>query len=265
MRPDAPSDPESQAIALPRGQGWVAARGQGPVVLALPGLPGSPRDFRWLGPVVEPHCRLIRPELAGLGRVDGSVGHGPSLPGRIAFVEDVVRALDARDVVIVAHSAGAGLACGLAARMPDRVRGLVLVCPIGLRPHAALRSAPVGLIGAVLRTGVGRWALRKRLRKVFVQLGFGSRWSDDAILFTMLAAAEMDFDVQRDHVARIQCPTAVIWAADDRIVEPAVVQELAAALPEGPRLCLETGGHGLLKSAACEVGQVVLELVRGDS
>jgi pimeloyl-ACP methyl ester carboxylesterase len=252
-------------IDLPGGIGWVAEQGAGPTVLALPGLPGSPRDFRWLGPVLEPHCRLIRPELAGLGRVDGSVGHGPSLPGRIAFVEDVVRAMDVRDVVVVAHSAGAGLACGLAAHMPDRVRGLVLVCPIGLRPHAALRSAPVGVIGAALRTGVGRWALRKRLRKVFIQLGFGSRWSDDAILFTMLAAADMDFGVQRANVARVQCQTAVVWAANDRIVEPAVVQELAAALPDGPRICLETGGHGLLKSAACEVGELVLEMVRGDS
>jgi pimeloyl-ACP methyl ester carboxylesterase len=87
-----------------------------------------------------PGYRRFYPDLPGMGRTPA--------PEHLRSADDVLDVLlaftdeidDSEGVLVVGHSAGAYYAQGLAARRPDRVAGLALVCPLlpGVRdvpPH----------------------------------------------------------------------------------------------------------------------------------
>jgi pimeloyl-ACP methyl ester carboxylesterase len=74
--------------------------------------------------------RRIYPDLPGMGRTPApeSLRSGDDiLDTLLGFTDEVA---GSEDVRVVGHSAGAYFAQGIAARRPDRVAGLALVCPL---------------------------------------------------------------------------------------------------------------------------------------
>jgi sigma-B regulation protein RsbQ len=88
--------------------------------------------WRFVVPAFESEYRTILFDFVGAGGSDLSA-YDPrrygSLQGYAADVLDVVRALDARDVIFVGHSVSAMIGVLAAAREPDRFAALVLVAP----------------------------------------------------------------------------------------------------------------------------------------
>jgi pimeloyl-ACP methyl ester carboxylesterase len=115
MTPAAPSDPPIRTLAV-RGQ-TVAYRdaGVGPLVLALHGLPGSGRDFRWLGAALEPRARLLRLDLPGFGDTPRAAAPDPGQAAQADWVRAVLDALGIEACVVLGHSFGGPLATRVAA------------------------------------------------------------------------------------------------------------------------------------------------------
>jgi pimeloyl-ACP methyl ester carboxylesterase len=100
---------------------------------ALVALHGAGVDHREVEAAVEPFvrdqgCRRIYLDLPGMGR---------STSGGLAANDDVVtllagfiEQLDSGPVLLLGHSYGGYLARGVAARHPNLVRGLALICPV---------------------------------------------------------------------------------------------------------------------------------------
>lgn len=102
--------------------------GEGPVVLALHGAYSTHEEIRgFLDPVLPRH-RRIYPDLPGMGDSTADGIHG-SAGAVTALAELVDHEVGDAPFVVVAHSFGAHLARGLAARRPHQVRGLALICP----------------------------------------------------------------------------------------------------------------------------------------
>jgi pimeloyl-ACP methyl ester carboxylesterase len=49
----------------------------------------------------------------------------------------------------------------------------------------------------------------------------------------------------------------VAYAADDRLVEPRIAEELAQAIPTARALRFEEGGHNLQKTWAADLGAAI--------
>lgn len=107
----------------------VEVDGEGPPALVLHGAYSAHEELRSLAAEALPDHRRVLPDLPGMG---GSTAVG------VASAVDVVDALEevvehlvgAEPLVIVAHSFGAHLARGVAARRPWQVHGLALLCPM---------------------------------------------------------------------------------------------------------------------------------------
>jgi pimeloyl-ACP methyl ester carboxylesterase len=257
VTPDRPSDPALRSGWLREGPFSFTDEGEGPVVLALHGLPGSTRDWRWLAPSMT-GTRFVRLDQPAFGGTPRSTEPDPRLAARARFVLAAMDAMGLEDVVVLGHSMGGPLAVAVAAAAPSRVRGLALLASVGLRPHRLVRK--IGrhpdlprLLDAPL---VGR-ALMPPLRRGFGRAGFPLSTPDAALRQSMRIASGLSFAEIRASVAEVRCPTLLAWALDDPIVEEAIGLELAAALPEGPRVAFETGGHNVQKSRALELAQAI--------
>jgi len=103
--------------------------GSGPPALALHGAYSAHQEIRaFLDPVL-PGCRRVYPDLPGMG--SSSAAGIESAQDAVEALDELVTAvLGDEPFTLVAHSFGAHLARGLAARRPDQVRGLALLCPM---------------------------------------------------------------------------------------------------------------------------------------
>jgi pimeloyl-ACP methyl ester carboxylesterase len=230
----------------------------GPTVVAIHGYPGSPKDFRYMGPHLEPKLRLIRLALAGQGHSppDG----GTALVDRVAFVRRFLDGLDLEGVTLLGHSMGGGISQAVAAEEP-RVQALALLASVGLRKHKGLRWTSPKVLPA-LRSELGWRAMRPGIRQAFTGAGFAKTVDDESMRNALISALELDFSYLNTLPERISVPTLVAWTDDDALVEPEISEEIAARMPPGPRLHFSKGGHNLQKQHAAAISDGLLTMLR---
>lgn len=258
--PEQPSDPAIRHASFDgKRVAWVEVGEGPPTIVMVHGLPGSHRDFRWLAPGLEPHARVVRLDMPGFG---GSAR--TTAPRLSPLAEHLLRRLDHLAIdraVLVGHSLGGPQSLLAAARAPDRVAGLALLASPGLRPHRGLRATRGAMpwVSRGLRIPLVRRPLMRATQSAFHQVGFSRRTPTPEIQRTVDIVARLDFGPIRNAIRALRVPTFVAWASDDPLIEPAISEELAAALPEGPRLRFEAGGHNIQKTHADELALALRE------
>jgi len=66
--------------------------------------------------------------------------------------------------------------------------------------------------------------------------------------------------VMRVAVRRPLPPTVIAYARDDHMIETAIAEELAAAVPGARVLAFDVGGHNIQKTRAVELGAAIRAL-----
>ena len=258
MHPNSPSDPAPQFVA---GHGLQIAytdEGDGPVAVALHGLPGALRDFRWLAPAV-PSLRLVRIDFPGYGSSTRSGLEATTVAQRADAVLRVLDALSIDDFSFITHSAGSMVAAEIACQLPKRVRHCAFICSPGLEPHPPVKwvrraARPIG-------TPLGRAIVEPVQWALYRLSGFG--WLDRrGRVLTTLDAAAQDFDRHAENLRGMRQPTLLAWSTDDPIVPLHIARRLAEVAPMGPRLEFADGGHIIQKTYANEIGAAIEELFR---
>lgn len=274
MRPEHPSDPPVVTRDVDGVRVAYIDEGEGPAVLALHGLPGSHRDFRWLASACRGKLRLVRLDLPGFGGSTRVPGGWPELA---QFVRRIAEEIVDAPHIVLGHSFGAPLCSMVAAQGIASPRaptiGVAWLAPVGLRPHRLIRRG-VGMKGlrgidrAAALPVVGPWVVRG-WRFVLHRAGFPSSVTTGDTRRTLEQLGGFRFRMHRaaidglmvaDGAARARVPTVVAWAKDDPFVEDAIAAELAGAVG-ARRLVFERGGHNVQKTQAVEIADALLALV----
>jgi pimeloyl-ACP methyl ester carboxylesterase len=269
MRPEHPSDPPLRTRPIDGVRIAYVDEGEGPAVLALHGLPGSHRDFRWLASACRGSLRLVRVDLPGFGHSGELRGGWPELAD---FVRRIAEEIVDAPHIVLGHSFGAPLCSMVAARSVGRTRaplaGVAWVAPVGLRPHRMVRR-PIGMGGlrridrAAGLPVVGPWVVRG-WRFVLHRAGFPRSVTVGDTRRTLAQLGGFRFRMHREAIAALRAgaprvPSLVAWAHDDPFVEDAIAQELADAT-SAQRLVFTDGGHNVQKTQAVELAAALAAL-----
>jgi haloalkane dehalogenase len=121
--------------------------GKGPVLLFVHVGTWS---FIWRDLVTRlaPDFRCIFFDAPGSGQTHDASGAAVTMEGAAAAVEAVIRALDLRDLTLVAHDLGGPAALAALAGMPERVRGIVAMNAFGWRPSGAAFRGMLAIMGS---------------------------------------------------------------------------------------------------------------------
>lgn len=228
-----------------------------PAVLAVHGVPGSVRDFRYLGPQLDGSLRLVRVDLPGFGGSRPAPAQRPTFARRAEAVLAVADHLSLERFAVLGHSMGGGTALCVGAREPRRVALVALAASIGLRRHRGLTLPPrlFGWLALGLRVRGLRTGLAALARAAYRRLGFSGSEAlgpeDFAHQFRALAAT--DFAAIRRFAAGALPPVLVAFAEDDPLVEAAIPRELSASLPTATLVPFRDGGHHIQKTRAPEL------------
>lgn len=235
------------------------------VVACIHGVPGSARDFTSLGRELRARgACAVRFDMPGFGKSTLTTSALPSSVhtplARGVLVGAVLRALGVQRFVVVGHSFGGTAAMATAARVEGAV-GLVMACAVGVTRHRGL-SLPHELTGRLelLRRvpGVGEQLAAPfvgAVRSTIAGLGVrGERsYTDDEIVEHTRIIGGIDFADLRRLASEVRVPSLVLSADDDRLVQPEVAANLAAALTSAPLVShhhRRQGGHFLQRRAA---------------
>lgn len=184
----------------------------------------------------------VAPDLPGHGRSGGIAGL-ESIEAYADFTAAFARALRLRPFILVGRSMGGAIALSFAARHPERLQALVLVCT------AAGFSFPAEQLAT------HRDVVRGRLPQQFTTETFSpatgpdvmrEAWTeqvktDPRVRYTDLLACQA-FD-GRALLPRIRVPTLVVAGRDDGVTPVACSEELVAAIPGARLEVIEQAGH----------------------
>lgn len=122
--------------------------GEGPVILFVHGNPTWSFAWRNLIRPLRNQFRCIAVDHMGCGLSDKPQNYDYSLTQHISNLQTLVETLNLNDITLVAHDWGGAIGSGVAGRLPERFRRLVLM------NTAAFRSQRIPLRIAVCRTPV---------------------------------------------------------------------------------------------------------------
>lgn len=226
----------------------VSGKTEGPAVVLSNSLGALPSMWDENLAELEEHFRVIRYDTRGHG--DSPVPDGPYTIDDLA--DDVVALLDRLDIAkahFVGLSLGGMTGMRLAARNPERVDRLVVLCTgAHLTPSQAWhdRAATVreGGTQAVAEAVVARWytpaflEANPDIKAECVQI-IGSTPAE-GYAGCCEVIAEMDL---RDDLPRITAPTLAIAGEDDPATPPPALAEIAENVQDGRLLVVPQSAH----------------------
>lgn len=252
----------------------VHARGSGIPLLLLHAFPLDHGMWEAQEPLAEA-VRIIAPDQRGFGKTPGE----PPITSIAAMADDAVALLDALHVTepafVCGVSMGGYVAQHVAARHPDRVRGLIL-CDTKLDADTAeARAGRAGLAAKVGRRGAGILAdtmlgtllaqsgeARAQPRRAAIEelLRQTIRRQPVATIQAALAAMGHRPDMT-DTMRSLAMPTLLIVGEEDTFTPPAIMQRMEAILPDARLLIVPHAGHLVPLEAPAVFNAAVVEFL----
>lgn len=239
------------------------APGDGDTFVLLHGYGASSFSWRTWVPSLAARGHVVLVDLKGFGRAPrpDDDRYGPA--DQAALVHRLVLDRDLRDVTLVGHSLGGGVALITALRLleehPLRLRRLVIVAGAAylqrMPPFVALARRP-RLSRALLRLLGARFVAREVLRSCVYDVTTVTREQVEGyaeplraphaargLLRTALRIVPSDLEALTARYREITVPTLLLWGRWDRVVPLSVGRRLARTLPDGRLVVLEACGH----------------------
>ena len=219
--------------------------GQGSPVLFLHGASGFDQRQPFVAPLAAKN-RLIAPSHPGFGK--------SSLPEWLDSIDDIAHihlelldTLGLDKVDIVGCSIGGWIAAEMATKVPERVRRLVMVGPVGVKTGSA-DKLDIPDIFAMPQADVNKLVFHDPAKMATDP----SKMSDDelAIVFrnretTALLVWEpwMHNTKLKRRLHRVKAPALFMRGASDGLVSDAYLKAYAALLPNARMLTIPAAGH----------------------
>jgi pimeloyl-ACP methyl ester carboxylesterase len=220
-------------------------------------------------------ARCLAVDLRGFGLSDKPAARDSyTLDAYVADLDALLDEVASPRVVLMAHSMGAGVALAYALARPDRVRGLVLVSPVGIVP-VALLSLPRLLPRAIAAWAEGRIVPRWEAAWILRHIAYGDParaterdvdeyWAPTQLpgfaLAARASAEEFDWRPLSDaQLKRLTVPSLVILGRKDRLIRDAGA---AASRIPGATVYELDAGHVAHEERPDETHQLVASFLK---
>lgn len=252
--------------------GWMHHLDEGPrgaaPILCLHGNPSWSFAWRRLVQRFSAAHRVVVPDHLGCGLSARPLDWSYRLEDHVRHVEELVEALDLRDITLVVHDWGGAIGMGLATRHPGRIARLVVTNTAaftGGRMPARIALCRTPLLGELLVRGLNGFAraathmaverpLEPRVRRAYAAPYRG--WNN------AIATHRFVLDIPTDErhpswdtleaidagLARLaDLPTLLLWGERDWCFTPAFRTQWQRRFPRAEVVALASAGHYLFE------------------
>jgi pimeloyl-ACP methyl ester carboxylesterase len=252
---------------------FIDTGGDKPPLLFVHGLSGSWQNWLLNIPSFMDTHRVVAPDLPGFGSSE--------LPEGPISIQDFARVVDAlcdrigvESAVVVGNSMGGFVGAELALAFPTRVPRLVLVSAAGLSTEYMARLLQV----TETRTAARRKSVvrRPRLRRLVLQsiFRYPEKLSRPLLWeqvqgsgkpgFVPALEALMSYSF-RDRLARIECPTLIVWGRNDMLVTVRDAERYERLIGSNARkVIFEDTGHAAMLERPSRFNALLREFLAGE-
>ncbi len=254
--------------------------GEGDPVLFLHGFGANNYTWNKVYPLISSK-KLILLELKGHGRSDKPIDGKYSVHDQAELVLNFIARHDLKNLVLVGHSFGGGVALVTALKLQSQGRGLnglILIDSAGYRQKfpffmAVLRTPLVGRLPLLLSDEFGT-------RKVLEEAYFDSKKITEetikayaeplklpgakyALRQTVLSLPPADIDDLEKSYPTIQVPTLLIWGREDKVVPLELGERLNQAIRGSELVIIDQCGHMPQEEWPDKVGEEIQKFLNG--
>ncbi len=229
--------------------------GQGPTLLMLHGFGGDSSNWLQISRLLRQRFSLVIPDLPGFGASEPPDALPFDMESQARRLEAFLDTIGVRTCLVAGNSMGGYLACAMAARSPQRVSGLWLLAPLGVRatdPGEVLSRADSGDI-ASLQIDSTRQYRRRVLANMFAR----QRWLPGPLVKflarraiamrhqvpRMLQEVRFDSEPLESIARRVVVPVLVQWGAQDKVTNPQGLDVLKVSFDESEGNLTPDCGH----------------------
>ncbi len=237
--------------------------GQGPPVLLIHGFGTSSYTWRHIIPALAVKHRVIAVDLKGFGQSDKPFDERYSVLDQAELLAQFIEDHDLRDLTIVGHSFGGGVALRLAldhdTRLAGRIKKLVLLDSIAYPQHIPvffrLLDVPfvshlgVRMVPPTVQTRVALQIAYFDDNKIDPEevetyaAPLKTAAGKHAIIYSARQIVPDDIDAIAQSYTSITLPTLILWCDHDRIVPLEIGLKLRRALPNSSLRLVQDCGH----------------------
>lgn len=282
-----PFEPRFARVADDVRLAYVEA-GEGRPVLMLHGNPTWSFLYRnIIPPVAAAGYRAIAVDHMGFGRSDRPTGHERyRLRAHVDNLVAFMRELDLRNVTLVMQDWGGPIGLGAAGLEPDRIANLVImntwvtVLPeeLELPFHAPFLQRGLGemlCLGGNMFVEAMFAGMRPEKATPLVAEAYRAPFPDYYSRVPILAFAR-DIPIGDDHpsagfmreiagrVAELRRPTLLVWAMQDRVLPPVILEGWKALLHDAEVVELPTARHYLQEDEPEAIADAIVRFLRSN-
>ena len=235
----------------------------GSPILLLHGFAGSTYSWNKVIPRLEKNHRVIAVDMKGFGRSDKPMDGHYSLYDQTDLISQFIDKLDLRDLTVVGHSMGGGVALMLAIDEVKHKRGrinklikigspaldqtdptLVSVLDIPILSPLVIAIGPPELISQIGSKLTHPKGAKTQMDEVLHQARqFYEPGGKYALLKTAWQLYDIDVDSLSHEYAKMSIPTLLLWCDNDHVVPLSVAEQLDKMLPNSHIETLKGCGH----------------------
>ena len=253
--------------------------GRGPPLLLIHGFGTSSFTWRHIAPELASTHRVIAVDLKGFGQSDKPFDDRYSVRDQAELLAQFIEDHDLRNLTVVGHSFGGGIALQLALdhdrRLEGRIKKLVLLDSIAYPQHIPVffRLLDVPIISNLgVRMVPPTFQTQVALRIAYFDdskidpeevatyaAPLKTAAGKHAIIYSARQIVPSDISAIAESYKSITLPTLILWCDHDRIVPLEVGLKLRRALPNSSLRLIQECGHMPQE----EQPEATLELLRG--
>lgn len=242
-------------------------RGSGPPLLLVHGFPSNAAAWSAIVPLLEAERSMVAPDMVGFGQSTRQPRRpmtGDAYADRLAALMDV---LGLERIDVAGLSWGGSVVQRLAARHPERVNRLVLVAAVSAAHLLPLRTTNLlGLAVAIRFPAVARRVVRRFLARTSADpdlpvealvRAYVDPLRRPGTLAAMRRFVRDTAASQPIDLGTIRAPTLVVVPLADRVVPPAMGEEIAALIPNARYEAMPGIGHAIQFEAPDQLAKLM--------
>ena len=189
------------------------------------------------------HFHVFAPDLPGFG-LTGRPDWMRDITDYVLYLQDLLQALGLKKPLIIGHSLGGWMAAELAVWYPELIGKLVLCNAAGLRvkgsPMANLFALnPQEALALCFENSNAAAPLIPAEPSIDF---FMTQYRENISLALLMWNPNYDPRLER-RLARITCPTLIIWGANDRLIPPVYGETWHKSIPGSTLVSMPGTGH----------------------
>lgn len=258
---------QTSAVEIKETRVSFSEAGKGQPVLFLHGNPGSRRDFAAiLAQADTAKCRMVMPDRPGHNGSEELINEAndPWLDTEV-YAELIDRRCNG-SAWLFGYSMGCHIACRIAVKYPDKVKGIIMAAPYLVPDNPAEKPSALPDLakGAVIGTALGLFMpllsqtkMQQHLERVFAPVPLAEEYRDTWLprytRFESLMAMMTDkntmlrtYDAVKEGFSKISCPIIMILGEKDAVCSAENQKQFVSErLPGATIVSIPDAGHAL--------------------